>query len=476
MSMGRLARTARTAALLAAVGGGTAAALYVVQVRPREAIEQAEREAKRLFHFGRAHVVGGRLETKGATLAFAREDGGRFRLSEPVDWPADPEALGALLDRMAILRIDPVLTEAATADELRGWGLDPPAFRLHVHLRDGARHTVLIGAKNELVDKVAVSAGGRRVGLASAGFLWAFDRPFEDFRSARLSTFSADAVVGVRVLGEDGSLRVALARVDGVWRLDPDGRSVRASPSRVRTLVERMTSQLEATRFVTDRFEPSGADGRFGLDAPVATVVLEADGGRTETFRFGRLRGTSEDAGSLVAHRSGTKTVAEVDGERLWPTLIRSSEELHDTRVSRFDLNAVAEVTIRIGRAAPFTVRRQDDRWVATSRPEQRLKAWRIDAVIRAFAFLEGSAVHRAEPTAAELRAWLLEPPSRRLVFKDDEGAVLAAVRIGNRLDEDHLLAASEDDMRVIAVLERPLRSLPDRFQDLVDTSPSEPR
>ena len=70
--MSRAAKTARSAAIALALGGGAAVWLYVSQVSQREAHYEAAEEEKRLFDFGRAHVRGGVLRTRGATIAFSR--------------------------------------------------------------------------------------------------------------------------------------------------------------------------------------------------------------------------------------------------------------------------------------------------------------------------------------------------------------------------------------------------------------------
>lgn len=473
--MTRLKRAIRTAAVLTAIGGVSATWLYVREVAPRESLRRARLDAMRLFAFGRIDVLEGTLVTRGATMTFSRDESGRFRLSAPVAWPADDEAMGALLDRMAAIRADPVLTDAATAEDLARWGLAPPLARLHVRLRDGREHALLVGPVNPLVGKHPITDGAKkRVGLTNDTFFWAFDRPIDDFRSKQLVPFDPSDVGEIRIQpGTDASgLRLRRSAEGGraEWAVWVAERWVPAAESRAHHLAVALTRRLEASGFLTDAYDPARPEDqrRWGLDDPIASVDLTDLSGAPCRLTFGRAPVTEGGDGPLVVHASKTRTVVEVDA---WieAELAPSPDAFVDRTLSRIQPAEVEAVEMQLGTEPPFRLARRGSRWVLSGREDLAVKSWRVDALLRAMTLLEGDATHLERASPRERAELLLEPPSRRIILLDESGGALADVRFGNRLDEAHLLAQREGDPRVLVVEEKKLVTLPARREDLLE-------
>jgi hypothetical protein len=459
----RVGRALRAAALFLALGGGAAVYLYVKEVAPRDALRQAREEKKRLFHFGRDDVRAGTLYTRGATVAFERDGAGRFVLTAPVAWPADRDAIRALLDRMAVLRVERSLGEDPTEEELSSWGLAPPEIRLDVTLKSGEARSLLVGTKNPLVDAYPITDGARsRVGLTDPSFHWAFDRAPSDFRSRRLVPLAPSAIRSLQLARADGpDVRLRRESPDAPWRIETLGGPRTANPRRAARVVVAFTRRLEATGFLDDTL-----DWRFA--AAEMRLTLETFDGEARQLRFLRGGPAVEDD-TWVAHLEGTPTVAELDPSVERDLQIRP-EALVDRTLSRFDPEAVASVKMHIGTEPPFVVVRDASGWAfSDASGETGPKPWRVDAVVRTFSLLEGEATHAEAPSAAQLSEWLLAPPSRRLVFRGEDGEILADVRVGNRLDEDHFLARAEGDPRVLTVPISKLRALPATRADLVE-------
>lgn len=457
--MTRLARSARTAAVVLVLGGGAGLGFYLTEVRPRQAIREAEIEAQRLFAFGRDDVLRARLFIRGSTVSFRRVAEDAFRLEAPVDWPADQEAVRALLDRTAAVRVVRPLADPATAEQLEAWGLDEPAARVEVELRGGRSRTFLIGAENPLVGGHPVTDGDRRrVGLTPGDIFWAFDRPPDAFRDPHPVPEDPARVTGLTLTSSAAELR--LRRAGAAWRVLEDGAWSPASPARARRLLVAFTRRLEATRYVSDRAGPEDR-ARLGLAPPRATARLELGDGAVE-LDFAWSEGP--DGTTVLAHRRGTPSVFEVD-----PTVLGElgfdADALRDRTLARFDPDRVARVELTLG-----TEEAELERTPAGWRdPTGRVEVLdvRVDALVRRFAFLEGERTVTTEATPAERRAWLLEPPSRRLVFRDDAGVALADVVLGGRVDAEHLYAARTGSSEVLAVATAQLPRLPAALGDL---------
>ncbi len=452
--MTRLSRAIAGAATAFVVGAGAFLVLYVTELGPRDELALSRENDKRLFRFGRIHVLSGRLLTRGATVAFERDERGRFMLTEPVRWPADQDAVEDLLDQMAGLRLQTVLTESATPEERAGWGLDAPKARLDVALEDGRTLSMAVGAKNAIVNRYPVadrSRDGGRVGLADPGFFSAFDRPANGFRDQRIVPLDPAAVRLVAIEG-----RFSLERGPSGWQVAAPGADPQpADQELARLFVIAFTRRLEASRFVTDEYQGEDAE-RFGLGE--ARVRVESEDQRV-ALQFGQFVESGAEEPLWVVHREDTGTVAEVDG-RIENELRMDPDRLVERLLSRFDPDDVRSVEIRLGVEPALTLVRTEKRW-----PEGILP-WRADALVNTFALLTAEATHAEQPTKSERREWLLDPPSRHFIFRGDDG-VLADVRIGNLADDQHVLAEAEGNPRVLRVAATKLITLPARTEEL---------
>ena len=484
--MTRVEKTLRNAALLLLLGGGAAIWIYIQDIQPRDENYQAEQSAKRLFRFGRSHVVSGTLYTKNATLSFGRSSGDNFRITAPVDAPADAKALSALLDRMAGIKLDETLTENATLDELRSWGLHPPQIQLSVDLQNGQTHKLLIGAHNTLVNGYPITdATKKRVGLSSPDFYWAFDRPPEEFRSHKLLEDHPSGVASITVHLEDNhSYELSRTSTSADWMLSTPTRTEKASTSRVGLFIATFLRRIQVTRFITDHFDPANQEStlrRYGLDAPKATLTWKwFDGTSTRLFIGQQPLESSppkESSASEVwtAHIEGNPTVVEVD-ESIALEIERKAPHFADLSLSRFNPLSVEHFELYLSSQTPYSFRRQrgesNPGWVLEKAPKRPLKTWRIDAILRAFSFLDGKRIYRDTPSKKDIHTWELSPPHRRLVFRGSNG-VLADIRLGKLWDDEHLFVASGAMNRVMLLSKASLGMVPSRFEELVDPSGS---
>lgn len=464
--MSRAAKTARSAAIALALGGGAAVWLYVSQVSQREAHYEAAEEEKRLFDFGRAHVRGGVLRTRGATIAFSRaadgDDG--FRLTSPIDSAADTDAMTALLNRAAVVRAERVISTSPSPSELRDWGLSPAVARLDLELdpdHEGGHVGLLVGKKNPIVGGIYIKrADAPEVALADPSFYWAFDRELSDYRSKHLVPFAAEDVVRAEIVTSTRAGNLTLVRDETGFTVTSSKVSASGDAGRVMTLLRPLTDRLLATRFITDDY---AEDGGYGLDAPLAEVTLTPEDGGPIRLLFSTPPGEP-----LIAHVEGTGTVAAVD-----PTLLKvfglGLVGVRERILARFEPDEAQVIELRLGGDILRFERDDEAGWIAPERSSLKVKTWRLDAITRALAYLDGSVIYRFEPSADELSEWGLTPSQARLRAFDAEGESLADVHLGYAIDEEHLFAKSASEPRVMAVEKGRLSALPERPTDLLE-------
>lgn len=472
--MKRIHKTLLMAVVL--FGGAGGAGVWVLKNKktPEERTRE-ELQRQRLFTgFGLVDVTAGELMTRGATLAFAKAEDG-WTLTEPVRWPADAEALKAAINGMVAVRIDPETKESPPSDDqLAEWGLVKPLARLSLETEKGKK-TLLVGPKNKLVDMYPITDGEHRAaGLAAKDFFFALDKPVDGFRERRVFPFSVKEVKRVRRLQANGGY--VLERTTDGFRVasaakDADTKDWGAADvDRARILLAALTRRLQIGRFLTDAYEGSEVQKKkYGLDAPRFSLTVATEGGEERTVAVGRVKETADEAGTTVMFVHGTKTVVEVPTE-VTKDIPSEIAALRDRTIARFDRDDVAKVKIVQGTIETTIERSKDGSdWTITAPKRAPAKVWKVDDIVRVFSKLKAERFRDHKPESKELAEWLLDPPSRRLIFYDAGGEALGDVRIGKYVTEKELFAMATGSQRVGVITEAPVRILPEHPEDLVD-------
>ncbi len=459
--MKRIHKNMATAAVLLVAGLGFGYYTLQTKVKTPEERFLADRESKRLFRFGRVDVKRGSLQAKNATVTFER-DGAGWNITKPIAWPADDEAIDAALDRMASIIMEPVTTENATAEDVEREGLDKPTVTMTVELADGVEYTLHVGRRNRLTDKYPITAGDKkRIGLSDSAFYWAMDRPFDELRDKHLVHIPEDDVTGITVFAPDGGVRYRLEKDGEGWTTEGDGQpKIEADPGDVLLARVRIVKRLTAATFLTDTYD-AAQQAEYGLDAPKARIEVTSKDGATTKLVFAEH---PKQEGQHLIHVEGTGTVAEVAGS-LEELLEKTAVQFRDRTFYSVDRRAVQTVQFEQG-TAKFVVKRKGDDWLIDGKPA---KIWKVDSVLRAFAHLKVDAIHARDATKSQQREWLIDPPSRRLVFRDADDKVLTAVRFGKYARDEFIFVKSESDERIGLITDKKVDLLPTSVEELAD-------
>lgn len=467
--MTRVQKNLAFALILLAGGGGALAYTLKTKIKTADERFKDARDAQRLFHFGRAHVEKARLQTATATFTVVREGAG-WLITDPVKWPAETEAVDAMLDRMAGIISDPVVTEDATPEELSRAGLDHPPTRLDVDLEKGVHHTLFVGPKNKMVEKYPITdAKKKRIGLSDTAFHWAMARGFSEFRDKRLFPLDAGEIAAVEIK-EGDKLHVGLDLKGEGWWVRGEGLDapIQADMGTVGVLLVALTKRTKVERFLSDSFDPSAAGPKaYGLSTPEFTVVLTTKSGEHRTVTFAPYAETGAEEGTYVAHVADSTTVVALSTGATAP-LLPPAPHYRDRTLSRFSPSAVKKVRIEIAGEASALLTTDGEHWHMTSPTDAQAKVWKVDAVVRPFAALRVVSWKTDAATAQQRTEWLLEPWSRRVVVYGEGDAVLADVRIGNLADDDLVFATVANDPRVGLIPAKKIRAFPQHVQDLL--------
>jgi hypothetical protein len=471
--MKRVHRTLITSAVILTAGLVFAvAALRERELEPDRI--RKEKTEKRLFIFGAKQVVSGVMRAKGAEIHFKRVGPNNWQLLQPLSLPGDAEAINAALTQMSGINADALVTENVTPEDLETYGLNSSKTSMEVTLEDGRKHTLIVGAKNEMELGYYVTTGEQaRIVLAAEAFHWALDRELFAFRKKQVFDVERNKLTRIEVV--KGTERLYALEKDGQrWKLGREKLDLTGDPAIINRFLVILTRDLKAESIVTDEtplHDPAFL-GKYGLAAPAFTVTITTEDGRTLSAQVGTAPAEDPKEEPLAyALLDGTKTVVEV--YRAFPhDLDQELSDLRDRTIARFDPSAVARMELLLMNGKKVVVKRggAEGEWQITAPLSKPAKSWKIDAVLTRFSRLRSKKIHAEEASPAQLREWLIDPPEQRASFFDQSDQPLADVRIGKYLDGQSVFVARGGSKRVDLVPGPRLDVLPKLLEDLVDS------
>jgi hypothetical protein len=226
------------------------------------------------------------------------KSGGEWRLTAPIDFPADSPTVSSLLSSLSNLEQERKLSPAEV--EPADYGLDAPSLFVAAATEDGARFALDVGDETPLGSNRAVRRTDEDdIVLCSDYFVTDLDKQLDDWRSRDVVDVVADDLASLQVVS--GSDRIHLVRSDDDWRLVEPLQDL-ADGNHVSNLI----SNLSALRI--EEFLDEGADpAELGLDEPEYRVTLVRTGGASPLqLDFGRRR-EHDGATRIAARRDGSE-------------------------------------------------------------------------------------------------------------------------------------------------------------------------
>ena len=388
----------QTTAALAVILAALAAFFYVYEIRMAPDREQAETRKGRVFTAELADVTELAIERADATVHVKREGDG-WQMLAPVRAAGDRGTIEDVLTTLVTAKSDREIEAAPAASALGDFGLDKPAARVTMTLRDGKRLGLALGGKNPTgawvyareSDKPAVLAVGESV-LRDA------TRPPADFRDKTLVAFDRQQVTGIEVATREDT--IVLAAADGKWALTRP-RTLPADADAVREFLDKLAA-AKVREFVA---ESPASLARWGLDQPTrVTVVTGKDKDRaTKTLLLGRVEAEKK---GVYAMRQGESAVLLVP-EDVWVAVPKTVATARDKTIVDFDRDKVAKIDLASAKGT-VTLVREGNRWKITA-PEA-LPADQVEAGAILFKLKELKAQAFLSDDASALPRFLARP------------------------------------------------------------------
>jgi Domain of unknown function (DUF4340) len=158
-------------------------------------------------------------EPNGVPIHFEKRDGAWW-IAAPIDTRADQSTADGIVDQLSEDRVSQ--TEPGTEDRRKAYGLDPAQESIEFDLKNGSKHTVLIGSKDFSGDSVySVLDGARSVALLPASLADSAAKTVQQLRDRSVLHLAAASIQHIEIHDASGDIVLTAAKgKPDQWTID----------------------------------------------------------------------------------------------------------------------------------------------------------------------------------------------------------------------------------------------------------------
>ncbi len=444
----------RTTGIVFLVAAALFAFVYFYEIRGEEGRKEAEEAQKQLF----TDVAPDDVEivsittTDGRDAMLERRNGG-WRLTSPVDFPADELAADGMASAIAEVKSESVFEEPQGPEV---YGLDDDDKEIQFTAAGKAR-TLRFGSKTPVGSNTYAKTGDAdAVYAVPTHRADTFRKSLDDLRDKRILRFETSAIDRVEASWPGGGL--VLEKADGTWRITAPIEAD-ADQDTVNDLLSDL-SFLRATGFV----DSPPPDAETGLDDPSFAVVLqgavagEEEGGEEAEATPVRITfevGADLDGATRLA-RAGEPVLYRIPAERI-DDFPRDAAVYRFRRLADYAATRARRIEIVFHTAAGETIAitgsRDDSGW--SSAPES-FQPGKLASLVSEVSRLRADRVLADAAGDDELAGLGLDPPNALYrIYGDADGGEEGEEASEVLLAEIHLGALQGSDGIVARTAER---------------------
>lgn len=394
--------------LLAAVVGGIV--IYFLEIKPGKPRDDAAiPESKEAVSFKREDIVGVTVTRGGETVSLENENN-KWLIKQPTAATADDAALNSLIGDLVSARVESNFANPS-ADALKEYGLDSPAVKLEVRLKDGKTHKIELGGKDPLGSSVyARFDSSANVAVIPAALLASADKPLNDWLDRSLLGVSEYDLASLKLTNESGSLE--LSKKDSEWALTAPSASA-AETSDVSSLITDVTSAKAESIVNEDTSDLS----KFGLNKAAIVLTAKLNTGGEKVLQIG-----TKVNDAYYAKTSDNPKVVKIFGtlfETLNKAKFASLRSKQFYKINRDELTRF-EIKNEHGR---LVTEKKDDKWLVVEPADKKDKEAQP---FKLFTPFESKASEILDKATAAINAKFAKPAAEiRLTEKSGKTTVL---------------------------------------------------
>lgn len=416
----------------------------------KERKEEAEREAKKVFHFKEDGVKRIIINKANEEIVLEKVGADSWRILKPINYEADPTTVRGLITTMHNMEIKqeiPVEDESPVV-----YGFDNPQGRLKVDTETDS-FSFTVGKKSPVSYQLYIMREGeKKVILTEAGLDNHLRKTVTDFRERKVVKIKRDDVQSIS-FSYKNSYTVVEKRGDGWWITIP--LNVKASDEEMNRILNTIDG-LRADTFVDD--DPKDLK-KFGLSPAIcSTGILLKEKGLVELM----IGSEDKDKKGRFAKLSTVPSVYLVR-KSIIDDLGKTTEDLREKRIVKFDLSDVLKFEIVKKEASVVFERTEDDNWKVNG---EKGKKYEIESLIRKVRDAKAKSFLKADTKTLKMSG--LDSPSLHIKISLKDSKEPIEVNIGNEKDKN-VYAMGEDKEWIVTLDREILESLnkdPSQFKE----------
>lgn len=273
---------------------------------------------------------------------------GGWSIMQPLDTGADQSSARGIADGLASARTSQ--SEPGTPDRLKAYGLNPAHVSLEFQLKNGTKHTVLLGDKDFTgSDVYSVVDGSKSVSLLPLSLETAADKSVDDLRDRNVLHIESGKVTSFDLKNSSGEISAAKQtnKDQTQWKFTkPDSGALADSQG-----VDSLLSTISNAKLTTITSEQPENLAKYGLSNPAVTFSAVTDSGQ----KYGLLVG-KKDGDNYFARDSSRPMIFVISAD-LYKKLGDTFTNLRDkslVHITEADINHIqiqnANATMAVSR------------------------------------------------------------------------------------------------------------------------------
>jgi hypothetical protein len=314
--------------------------------------------------------------TKGGVTTTLKNEGGIYKVTAPVSYPADQAAAKSAFEALGKMDITDLVTQQ-DAKQAEFEVDDKSGVRL-VAKHDGNVLADLIVGKSVGAGTMVRPSGTNDVWRASGITKFAFDKGPTDWRDKSITTFQAAEVEKLDVAGKDGA-KISLKKT-GTKEGNEDKWDVVSSSVKIEKLDNSVPNGMVSAlaSWKANDFADGATLAAAGLDAPALTVTVGLKGGKSVTALIGNKKG--EDTYVKKADAPQIFRVKKFNLDRI----AKRPMDFRDKTLCDLAAADLTEISVAAGDKSYTLVKNGND-WKATKPPKLEVDTAKVTPIAGAF-------------------------------------------------------------------------------------------
>jgi hypothetical protein len=420
----------KTTLLLMAVFAGLLAFVLLFESKSKGRQAAAEKE-KKLVDLAAADVERLDLNNGVETIAFKKDDKGRWLITSPVEAPGDETEVNRLAEDFSSLKFDRVVEPRAA---------DPKKYEIpkkEVTLWFKGRPDpvkILIGMENPIDSSLfAMREGDPRVVLLASFLKSELDKKTLDFREKDIFKFETGDVASIRLKAKDVTWEAV--KKDGDWYLEKPVAAL-AKKTRIEDVL-RALSGLKAKEFVSEKKQESEVE-HYGLKDPEYFISLSLPSKSQDvTFSLHKQDDKTYATTSLSTKIILADTASLADIEK-------KPDELREKQVVVFNSWDAQKLRLSRGGLSLAAAKDAEGNWHFEGGKKEAADRSKVETFVRKIESLE--AVEFIDAPGALANYGLAQPQAEVSIWTKD----------GEKEKEFRLLVGSQDAAKKQVVVRNP--------------------